>query len=410
MVPRKERKRSTAELKEVIRNMMKEFAYAKPSVDNYTRVGGGGGSNKPYMLNIKGEDLAILNDYATRLIERLKKVPDLTEIKTSMEQGVPELQIKMDEARMLMAGVNNKTAGTELRYHVQGAVAGKFREKGIEYDVRVRLREDQRDLRKAFYDTKIPNMQGRLVPLSAIATAKSATGPSMILRQDRARAVQIYANLAKGGAIGSAIDKTKEIIEKELPLPEGVTYGFIGQADSYQDMIKNIIVAFILSLIFIYLVLSSLYESFITPFTILLALPPALSGAFFSLYVTGKMMDMFSMIGIIMLLGLVTKNSILLVDFALEGVRAGLPRREAITKAGLIRLRPILMTTFAMIAGTIPVAIGAGEAAKYRTGMGVAIIGGLIVSTLITLIVVPAVFEYIDIFRENIESKFRPKS
>jgi HAE1 family hydrophobic/amphiphilic exporter-1 len=111
-----------------------------------------------------------------------------------------------------------------------------------------------------------------------------------------------------------------------------------------------------------------------------------------------------------MLLGLVTKNSILLVDFALEGVRAGLPRREAITKAGLIRLRPILMTTFAMIAGTIPVAIGAGEAAKYRTGMGVAIIGGLIVSTLITLIVVPAVFEYIDIFRENIESKFRPKS
>jgi HAE1 family hydrophobic/amphiphilic exporter-1 len=410
MVPRKERKRSTAELKEVIRNMMKEFAYAKPSVDNYTRVGGGGGSNKPYMLNIKGEDLAILNDYATRLIERLKKVPDLTEIKTSMEQGVPELQIKMDEARMLMAGVNNKTAGTELRYHVQGAVAGKFREKGIEYDVRVRLREDQRDLRKAFYDTKIPNMQGRLVPLSAIATAKSATGPSMIFRQDRARAVQIYANLAKGGAIGSAIDKTKEIIEKELPLPEGVTYGFIGQADSYQDMIKNIIVAFILSLIFIYLVLSSLYESFITPFTILLALPPALSGAFFSLYVTGKMMDMFSMIGIIMLLGLVTKNSILLVDFALEGVRAGLPRREAITKAGLIRLRPILMTTFAMIAGTIPVAIGAGEAAKYRTGMGVAIIGGLIVSTLITLIVVPAVFEYIDIFRENIESKFRPKS
>ena len=120
-------------------------------------------------------------------------------------------------------------------------------------------------------------------------------------------------------------------------------------------------------------------------------------------------MDIFSMIGIIMLLGLVTKNSILMVDFAIEGVRAGLSRREAIAKAGLVRLRPILMTTFAMLAGTLPVAIGAGEAAKYRTGMGVAIMGGLIVSTLITLIVVPAVFEYIDIFRESVERRFRPE-
>lgn len=409
MVPAKQRKRTTAELKVVIREMMKEFAYAKPSVDNYTRVGGGGGSNKPFILNIKGEDLDVLNDYSAKIIEKLKNVKDLTEIKSSMTEGVPELQIKMDESKMLMAGINNKTAGTELRYHVEGSVAGKFREAGLEYDIRVRLKPDQRNLKAGFNDTRVPNMQNRLVPLSAIATGKLATGPSMILRQDRARAVQISANLSKGGAIGSAIDRTKEIIEKELPPPPDVTYGFIGQADSYQDMIKNIMLAFVLSLIFIYLVLASLYESFITPFTILLALPPALSGAVFALLVTGKMMDMYSMIGIIMLLGLVTKNSILMVDFALEGVRGGMTRKEAITEAGVIRLRPILMTTFAMLAGTLPVAIGAGEAAKYRTGMGVAIMGGLIVSTMITLVVVPAVFEYIDIFREKIESKFRPE-
>jgi len=310
---------------------------------------------------------------------------------------------------MLMAGINNKTAGTELRYHVEGAIAGRFREAGLEYDIRVRLKPGQRNLKAGFNDTKVPNMQNRQVPLNAIAVAKLDTGPSTILRQDRARAVRITANLSKGGAIGSALDRTKEIIEKELPLPEGVTYGFLGQADSFQDMVKNIIMAFILSLIFIYLVLSSLYESFITPFTILLALPPALSGAIFALFLTGKMLDMFSMIGIIMLLGLVTKNSILMVDFALEGVRQGMTRKEAITQAGLIRLRPILMTTFAMLAGTLPVAIGAGEAAKYRTGMGISIMGGLIVSTAITLVVVPAVFEYIDIFREKLESKFRPE-
>jgi HAE1 family hydrophobic/amphiphilic exporter-1 len=409
MVPANERKRTTAELKQVLREMMKEFAYAKPSVDNYTRSGGGGGSNKPYMLNIKGEDLEQLNQYTLKLIEKLKDIKDLTEIKTSLEEGVPELQIKMDERKMLMTGVNNKTAGTELRYHIEGAVAGKFREKGLEYDIRVRLKPGQRDLRAGFSETRVPNMQNRMIPLSAIAEGKLSTGPSIILRQDRARAVQISANLSKGGAIGSAIDRTKEIIAKELPLPEGVSYGFIGQADSFQDMIKNIIMAFVLSLIFIYLVLASLYESFITPFTILLALPPALSGAIFALYATGKMLDMFSMIGIIMLLGLVTKNSILMVDFALQGVRAGMSRKEAITQAGVVRLRPILMTTFAMLAGTLPVAIGAGEAAKYRTGMGVAIMGGLIVSTMITLVVVPAVFEYIDIFREKLESKFRPE-
>jgi len=409
MVPRKERKRTTAELKELLRGMMKEFAYAKPSVDNYTRSGGGGGSNKPFMINIKGEDLDQLNQYSVKLIEKLKSVKDLTEIKSSMEEGVPELQIKMDESKMLMAGVNNKIAGTELRYQIEGAVAGKFREKGLEYDIRVRLKPGQRDLKAGFNETRVPNMQNRQIPLSAIAVGRMATGPSVILRQDRARSVQISANLGKGGAIGSAIDRTKEIIEKELPLPEGVTYGFIGQADSFQDMIKNIIVAFILSITFIYLVLASLYESFITPFTILLALPPALSGAIFALFLTGKMLDMYSMIGIIMLLGLVTKNSILMVDFALHGVREGLSRKEAITQAGLVRLRPILMTTFAMLAGTLPVAIGAGEAAKYRTGMGVAIMGGLIISTMITLVVVPAVFEYIDIFREKLESRFRPE-
>ncbi len=409
MVHRNDRKRTTSELKEVIRDILKDFAYAKPSVDQYTRVGGGG-TNKPYILAIKGEDLNVLSEYAGKVIEKLKKLPDLTELKTSLTDGMPEFQVRMDEKKMLMAGVNNKTAGYELRIHVAGEVAGKYREKGLEYDVRVRLKPGQRNLQAAFGETRVPNMQMRMIPLSMIATGKTGTSPSIILRQDRARTVQVSANLAKGGAIGTAITRTTEILEKELPMPDGVSYAFIGQADSFKDMIKNIVVAFVLSIIFIYLVLSSLYESFITPFTILFALPPAMAGAFFALLITGKMMDMFGMIGLVMLLGLVTKNSILLVDFAIEGVRAGKSRKEAILHAGRVRLRPILMTTFAMLAGMLPVAIGAGEAAKYRTGMGVAIMGGLIVSTVITLVVVPAVFEFIDILREKIEGAFRPES
>jgi HAE1 family hydrophobic/amphiphilic exporter-1 len=316
----------------------------------------------------------------------------------------------LDNQRMQTLGVNHRMAGMELRYHIEGGVVGKFRDKGLEYDVRMRLKPEQRDLKQTFYETRVPNVQMKMIPLSAIATGKDAVGPAKILRQDRARVIQVMANIAPGGAVGTAIEETRKLLEKDLPMPEGVGYSFVGQADSFEDMVSNILFAFMLSLLFIYLVLASLYESFITPVTIFMALPPALSGAFFSLLITRLNMDMFSMIGIIMLLGLVTKNSILLVDFALEGVRSGLDRKEAIRRAGMVRLRPILMTTFAMLAGTLPLALGIGEAAQYRQSMGVVIIGGLIISTLITLIVVPAVFEYVDRFREAIEGTFRPKA
>ncbi|MFH0975780.1 MAG: efflux RND transporter permease subunit [Spirochaetota bacterium] len=407
MFPRNQRKKDMDGLKKDIRQILAEFQYAKPSITNYSRTSMG--SSKPYTLNLNGENLDELNVYSENLIEKLKSIKDLTEISSSYIAGKPEFQIVLDENKMQMLGVANKTAGTELRYHIAGTVAGKLREKGLEYDVRLRLKPDQRDLSRTYMETRVPNIQNRMIPLTALAKGELKTGQSKIIRQDRSRAVQIYANISQGGAMGTAIGRTEEILTKEMPLPKGVTYSFKGQADAFKDMIINIITAFVLSIIFIYLVLSSLYESFFTPATILMALPPALSGAFFALLLTGKNMDMFGMIGIIMLLGLVTKNSILLVDFALEGVRSGLSRKEAIKRAGKIRLRPILMTTFAMLAGTLPMALGVGEAAKFRTGMGVVILGGLIISTGITLIVVPAIFEYVDKFREFIESKFRPK-
>ncbi len=406
-VPREERKRDTAEIKQELRKILAKYSYAKPAVDNYSRVAGGG-SNKPYVLIIKGENLDVLNEYAEKVIEKLRTIPDLTEVTTSFEPGKPEFQVHLDPRRLEEVGVSQRLAGLELRYQIEGGLAGKYHSGGLEYDIRVRLKPEQRNLKSAFENTKIPNIQNRMIPLNAVAEGISTEGPARILRQERARIVQVMANIAPDGALGNALSRTHQIVNEELPLPEGVSYSFIGQADSFQDMVKNIIMAFFLSILFIYLVLASLYESFITPVTILIALPPALSGAFYAFIVTGKMMDMFGMIGIIMLLGIVTKNSILLVDFALEGIRTGMTRKEAIYNAGLIRLRPILMTTLSMLAGTLPVALGIGAAAKYRTGMGVAVIGGLIISTLITLIMVPAAFEYIDRFREFIEKRFRP--
>lgn len=407
LVPRVERSRNTAQVKEYIRDMLKEFAYAKPKVNDYSAVGG---VQYPFNLNLIGDDLEVLQKYSAQVMEKLKQNPELTDISTSFQAGKPEYQIQLVPEKMQLVGVTPGVAGAELRYHIAGEVVGKLHSKELEYNIRMRLKPSQRNLKSTFSEAKVPNvmMPYRLVPLSAISKGVEKLGPSRIIRQDRSRIIPIYANLAPNGAIASATEFTKNILDKEIPTPPGVRYAFVGQSEDFRELLQNIILAFGMALLFIYLVLASLYESFITPFTILLAIPPAISGAFLALSISGEMLNLFSMIGVILLMGLVTKNSILLVDHALQGIRDGHGRDEAILEAGRVRLRPILMTSLAMIAGTVPIAIGLGEAAKSRTAMGVAIIGGLVVSTLVTLIVVPAVFGYIDRFREFIESKFRP--
>jgi len=227
----------------------------------------------------------------------------------------------------------------------------------------------------------------------------TTSGPATIQRQDRGRSVTIGADVsASGGGMGAAMDAVDRYFVQHK-LPAGMRYAFVGQAQSFQELISNMILAVVLAVLFIYLVLASLYESFITPFTIMLVLPLAICGALFALAITKESLDIFSMIGCVMLLGIATKNSILLVDYTNQKIREGMDRSEAIIEAGKVRLRPILMTSFALIAGMIPVAIGLNEASRQRTSMGVSIIGGLVTSTLLSLVVVPAAFSYIDSLR-----------
>ncbi|EQA35542.1 RND transporter, Hydrophobe/Amphiphile Efflux-1 (HAE1)/Heavy Metal Efflux (HME) family, permease protein [Leptospira inadai serovar Lyme str. 10] len=407
LVSSKKRKKTTVAIKDEIRDILKNYAYARPAVSDYSAVGGG--VQYPFQLVIKGDNLAEMEAYSKKVIDRLKAIPDLADIDTDFRAGKPEYQIALDNTRMQLVGVLPGVAGAELRYQIAGDTVSKFYDKGIEYDVRMRLHPDQRNLRAAYGQTKVPNIANKLIPLNAIGSGKETVGPSRINRIDRARTIVINANLAPGGAIQSATEGATKIMSTELPPPPGVRFNFQGQSEDFKELIVNILVAFGLALVFIYLVLSSLYESFITPVTILFAIPPAISGAFFALFITGEMLNLFSMIGLILLMGLVAKNSILLVDYAMQAIRdRGITRDEAIFEAGLVRLRPILMTSLAMIMGTVPIALGLGEAAKSRTAMGIAIIGGLILSTLVTLIVVPSIFGGIDRFREWIESKFRP--
>lgn len=407
LVESKYRKRNTTVVKDQIRNILKEFEYARPSVNDISLVGGG--VQYPLNLLIKGDNLDELDQYSQKVIQKLSEIDDLIDVDTDFRSGKPEFQIFLDPIRMQMVGVAPGMAGYELRLHVAGDVVSKFYQNGLEYDVRMRLKPEQRNLRSAFDQTKIPNMSSypQMIPLSFISKGKMSEGPLRIDRQDRSRVIVVHGNLATGGAIGNATEQALKILQEELPPPPGVSYAFVGQSEDLKELQNNILVGFGMALIFIYLVLSSLYESFITPITILAAIPWAISGAFFALAFTGEMLNLFSMIGLILLMGLVTKNSILLVDFAMEGMRSGMTRDEAIYQAGLVRLRPIFMTSLAMIAGMLPIALGLNEASKSRTSMGIAIIGGLIVSTVVTLVVVPAIFGYIDRLRNWIESGFR---
>jgi multidrug efflux pump subunit AcrB len=292
------------------------------------------------------------------------------------------------------------TAGSELRNRTEGIVPAIYRQNGIEYDVRVMFDEDHKDLQKYFYSTYVPNQNGNMVPLSRVAKAENRRGYSQINRQNKGRYIAITANLGPNGQLGEATNKINQLLQTEMKPPVGITYRYDGQAQDFIDLISNMVIAMGLGVLLIYLVLSSLYESFVTPFTILLALPLAISGAFAALFLLNKTIDIFSIIGLILLMGVVAKNSILLVDYTKHLMNdEHLDVNTALIRACKTRLRPILMTSLALIAGMMPIAIGVTALGAQRQSMGVAIIGGVISSTLLSLVVVPAAFDYIERFR-----------
>jgi len=394
-----ERDISTSAAKDLMRQRLKKYTDANPVVKDIDYVGGG---MRPFTVNIVGQDLAKVEEIAGKIAEKLRKHPALKDVDTSFRPGKPEFQVtvNLDDAQRL--GVSSSDVGRELRAQVEGVTPAVFRENGLEYDIRVRLKPDQRDLEPAFHKILVPNMNQRLVSLDSVARAKSTTGPASINRENRGRYASVTADIAPTGpGLGGAMADLQAWLAPggELELPPGITYRFVGQAENFQEMQESMVLAALLGLIFIYLVLASLYESFFTPFTIMLVIPLAACGAFFALYVGGKSLDLYSMIGCIMLMGLATKNSIILIDYIKQLMDEGKPIKDAIVEAGRTRLRPILMTSVALIAGMVPIAIGLNEVSNQRTSLGVAVIGGVISSTLLTLIVIPAVFAYMERLR-----------
>jgi len=345
-------------------------------------------------IELLGDDFAALHRAAGAIASRVRQVPGVVDVDISWRVGRPELQVHVDRLKAASLGLSTGAVAATLRTAVQGAATTKFRAGSEEYDIRVRLPEAQRQSPEDIATVLVAAPYGQPVYLKDIATVTLATGPTQIDRKDRQRMVVVSANLAPGYHFGNV---QREINRRLAGLPlAGVSLRWGGEAQQLAESSGQLGRALLLSVVLVYILMAALFEGFLSPFIIMFSLPMAAVGALLGLLVAGKTLSIVSMIGIIMLMGLVTKNAILLVDYTNTLRARGRPRREAILEAGPTRLRPILMTTLAMIMGMLPTALGLGSGAEWRSPMAVAVIGGLVWSTVLTLVVIPVVYTLID--------------
>ncbi|MFC4158103.1 efflux RND transporter permease subunit [Chitinimonas lacunae] len=375
--------------------------------------GGGGGS--PIFVTVQGKDLNELKRIAENVAERFGRIPGVVDVQTSLRANKPSVDVEVDRAMAAAVGLSVGQVGSALRPLIAGDVATTWKAPdGENYDVVVRLPADLRrvaaDLSRlpiASNDTDPATGLPTMIPLSQVATLRESGTATLIKRSSLFRTVDIYADVA-GRPVNEASADVKKVLDS-IQLPSGYRFEQEGAQKDMEESFGYAMMALALGVIFIYMVLASQFRSFLQPFAIMTALPLSLIGVFLALLMWRSTLNLFSIIGVIMLMGLVTKNAILLVDFVNHLRREGMERAAAIVEAGRVRLRPILMTTFAMIFGMLPLALAMGEGAEQRAPMAHAIIGGIVTSTLLTLIVVPVVFTYLDSFGEWVKRKLAPQ-
>jgi HAE1 family hydrophobic/amphiphilic exporter-1 len=337
-----------------------------------------------------------LDRASQEVLAALADVPGLVDLERSYKAGKPEMRIEVDRERAARMGLSTASVGATVRTLVNGETASRFRESGREADIVVRLREQDRNRFDEILGLAIPSMTGQLVPLRSVATISTKTGPTAIEREDRQSQIVIGANLFNR-TLSTAMEDVQARVAR-VQLPPGVTLKVGGDAELMEESFGSLSFSLLLSVVFIYMVLASQFRSFTQPLVLMLALPLSILGALLALLILRLPFDMTAMIGVILLMGLVTKNSILLIDFTNRLREQGMARDQALLVAGPVRLRPILMTTLALILGMLPVALGLGVAGNFRTPMAVAVIGGLITSTLLTLVLVPTAYGLLDSF------------
>ncbi len=397
LVKKDKREKSDKVIMGELRDRLKYLPGANIS---YGVEGGPGGGGKPIALSIRGDDLNKVKQYAEKVEAIVRATHGTVDIENSLETSKPEIQLLIDREKASDLGVNPMLIASSVRSMVDGYVATKYQEGDEQYDVRVRLNEKSRknltDISGLMLKSSKKANDGStiMVPVTDVAKIYEGVGPSQINRYARQKEIRVEANLS-GRMLGDVLGEIQAKVAG-INFEPGYSESIVGEGQMQEESFGNIFISLILAIVFVYIVLAAQFDSFVHPFSIMLALPMAMIGAVFLLLIFGSSISVISLIGIIMLMGLVTKNGILLVDYTNVLRGRGLTRFNALLQAGPTRLRPILMTTFAMIFGMMPVALGLGEGAEFRAPMGQAVIGGLITSTFLTLFIVPVVYTILD--------------
>ena len=355
-----------------------------------------GADNAPIEMVVTAQDNETANKEANRILELLKKVPGSVDAELSTDSGSPEVQVNIDRDKMASLGLNLASVGKTMQTAFSGNTDGKFRAGEYEYDINIRFGDANRQSIDDVRNLMFTNPQGQQVRLSQFADVKMGSGPSLLERRDKAPSVKVKSKVV-GRPVGDVANEwADQFMNNEKTKPAGVTYIWSKDMENQTEGFGTLGIALLAAIVLVYLVMVSLYDSFVYPFVVLFSIPLALIGVMVILAITGNSLNIFTMLGMIMLIGLVAKNAIMIVDFTNMRKAAGATTHDALIQANHARLRPILMTTIAMVFGMIPIAIAKGAGAEMNNGLAWVIIGGLTSSLFLTLIIVPVVYSLFD--------------
>jgi HAE1 family hydrophobic/amphiphilic exporter-1 len=392
--PLRERTRSQEEIKQEVRQRLAAFPGMRVSAQQISLIGGGGFRQTPFNLILRGPDLGRLEEYARVVIRDLASKPGFVDLDTAQAYRQPEVQVHIDRQKASDLGVRADAIAAALRTMVGGEKVGFYREGGEQYDVRVRLKENYRSAPGPLPNLMVPASDGRLVRLSNIVDFERGMSPGQIERYAQERSVTLISNLYQKPLADAYKEAYAAVAKQKMPSEYGIVT--TGRGKLMQEAIKNFLIALALSLAFIYIVLAAQFESFIHPVTIMVSMFLAIPFGLLTLMALGMTLNIYSIMGLFLLMGVVKKNAILQVDYTNVLRARGMPRREAQMEADRARLRPILMTTLAIVAGMLPVALGRGDGSASRASLATVVVGGQILCLLVTLIVTPVIYSMFD--------------
>ncbi|MGA7159848.1 MAG: efflux RND transporter permease subunit [Bacteroidota bacterium] len=404
LVPRDQRTRSTDDIAGEIKSKTTEIPGVKVRVNP---IGIFGTANQtPIQLVVSGTNYDEVRSAASKVADVMRKIPGTADVRLSSEDGKPETRVEIDRQRMAAFGLTLADVGSTLRVALEGDDDSKFRQGTTEYDMRIVLDKFDRSKTSDVGGITVLNRKGELVELKQFANIYQTTGPTKLQRQDRNFSVTVFSQAIgrPSGSIGADIQKALS----NGVVPPGIQISYIGDLKNQSDGFGSLGFALIAAVLFTYLIMVALYDSYVYPFVVLFSIPVAMIGALLALALTMKALSIFSILGIIMLVGLVGKNAILLVDRTNQmKEERNLPTYDALLEAGETRLRPILMTTVAMVFGMLPIAISTEAGAEWKSGLAWALVGGLTSSLLLTLVLVPVMYTYVDGLKEKLPALFK---